>query len=720
MTKDKSTEISLFAIVDAVRRRKLYLILPTIALTAGFAYYAYQQPDLYSAQTLIVAQPMATVQDYVEAAGAPHANHFLNVEEQLQQARQTLFADGVFELVVEELGLADGRTTAVAAEDLRNRVQVDLQEENSLHLHAEPTVVSFYITVQGLDPVVIRDVANRLGTIFIERASAQRGQRVDQVATFIDGELDQVRGRLERQDAQLQDYKRQAIQELPEQMATNLRMLESLQDELLRTAEILAADENRIAAIRAEMSELEKQGALEITEEKSANRTRLDDLGLQLKGLEARYTANHPEVVRVRGEIVDLEQIVAGEGRDTRVQPSPLYGRYVQLQGERDAIEQRLAAGRQDRSGVEGQIETYRRRIEATSGHERVLAELTRDYATTQEQYERLLERQQNAALARSFESQNQGIIFRMASPAVVPGAPYSPQRARTILLGVFAGLGLGLLGGLVAEGRDTTFADVDALESATTVPVLGTIPAVSTGRAWKRALGRAPGKVVPMLDDPHGLAAEQYQVLAMKLRQRAGSDPSRVIVITSASGGEGKTVTAINLAAALSEGSSDRTILIDADLRKPKIDEYLEIYPVEGRQMNDLLAKGKEPDLTPYVWKRGGLSVIPARSEDNPLSLLSSENARAAIQSLRDRFRFVLIDAPPVLPIADAHVLSGIADEVIFVVRAGVTPRESLGRAIDTLGAKNLSGMVLNDVDYKRSRYRYSYEYYRKNTQQT
>lgn len=722
MARKLSREITLFSLQEAARRRKLHLILPAVLLTVGFAYYAYELPDLYRSQVLITARPMATVQDYVNASGEPHGNHLLNIEEQLQQARQTLFSGGVLETLVEERGLSGDRATA-AIEDLRSRVQVDLQQENALHEHSEPTFVSFYVSVQGRSPEEVRETANRLGELFVERASAARGQRVEQVASFIDSELNQVRQRLERQDEAIQQYKRQAVQELPDRVATNLRMLESLQDELLRMNEAVANDENRRASILAEMSELENQGALETTTTKSPNRAKLDELRVALNGLEARYRPGYPDIVRIRGEIADLSEIVASETDGTRVETSPLYGRYVQLKGELDAVEQRLASNRQELSGTSEQVAIYRDRVEAAPDHERVLTELTRVQAITQEQYENLLARQHDASLARSFESLNKDIVFDIASVAPLPQAPYAPQRARIILLGVVAGLGLGILGAVIAEGRDTTFSNLDDLEESSSVKVLGSVPSVRRGLLRRRRSGKSGmGGGIVMLDQPHSVAAEQYQVLAMKLRQ-SSVPGSTVVLVTSAAGGEGKTVTAVNLALAMSYEPAHTTVLVDADLRKPRVHDYLDKHlDRKGSKtglLNDLLVSGAATLDSDELSRVGNLAVIGSEVEKDPLPILVSDAARRAISALRERFDVVILDAPPVLPIADAHLLATLADEVVFVVRAGETPQEIFTHAIDNLKFAKRLGVVLNGVDYERSKYHYAYEYYRKNYRQ-
>ncbi len=226
---------------------------------------------------------------------------------------------------------------------------------------------------------------------------------------------------------------------------------------------------------------------------------------------------------------------------------------------------------------------------------------------------------------------------------------------------------------------------------------------------------GMNPGKNgIVTLSHPRSIASEQYRILAMKVQQQLGDDSAKVVAVTSASGGEGKTTTAINLSIALSGAIEGRVLLVDSDLRKPRIHQYLDFKPSGG--FSDLLTN-QDDDIYKYAWKMKDLYVIPGKSNlSNPVGALASNRARALFARLRQEFRLIVIDSPPILPIADSHILAGLADGVIIVVRARRTPRELFQRALESFDAANMLGVVLNDLDYQHSRYAYAYEYYKKN----
>lgn len=212
------------------------------------------------------------------------------------------------------------------------------------------------------------------------------------------------------------------------------------------------------------------------------------------------------------------------------------------------------------------------------------------------------------------------------------------------------------------------------------------------------------------MLTDHHSVASEQYQLLALKTRQQLKAVRSPLLAVSSVVSGEGKTVTSLNLGLALAGTASGRVLLIDSDLRKPRVHEYLGLKA--GKGFSDLLqAPGDE--IGKYVWKLGDLFIMPGGSIlANPVSLLASQSVPDLFKRLRGEFDFIVVDTPPVLPIVDTHILAGLVDGVILVVRARYTRREVLERGLESFQVTNLLGAVVNDVDYQRSRYAYAYQY--------
>ena len=163
-----------------------------------------------------------------------------------------------------------------------------------------------------------------------------------------------------------------------------------------------------------------------------------------------------------------------------RAEPSATYLRYVELKSELEGIDQRIKSYRRDQQHIAGEIAKYSERIEATPQNERVIEDMQREYQVGELQFHALLDKQLDAKLAKGFEESETYVAFAIVEPASLPTAPYSPQRGRLVLMGIFAGLGLGLVTAFFLEQNDTTFGTVDDFQAFTTLPVIGVIPNVA------------------------------------------------------------------------------------------------------------------------------------------------------------------------------------------------------------------------------------------------
>ena len=223
-------------------------------------------------------------------------------------------------------------------------------------------------------------------------------------------------------------------------------------------------------------------------------------------------------------------------------------------------------------------------------------------------------------------------------------------------------------------------------------------------------------------LYDQNGMAGEQFRKLQVKLRalRHATGDKLSTIVVTSPLMGEGKTACALNIAIALSYDQSDRRVLlVDCDVRKPKVHTFLENKPVRG--LLELLdGKASLADLTMTMPGRNlDIIAIPPTLGSNgsrPHSL-PIEKLKELFRSMVPQYEFIVCDGPPILPTADAAGLVNICDGALMVVRAGVTPRPATGKALSAVDKTKLIGFVLNGVPESRMG-RYYYKYYETTTE--
>jgi capsular exopolysaccharide synthesis family protein len=296
--------------------------------------------------------------------------------------------------------------------------------------------------------------------------------------------------------------------------------------------------------------------------------------------------------------------------------------------------------------------------------------------------------------LVDELETTSQGVSpvrVRVVHGPSLPTLPVSPKTLLNVILGALVGLLLGSVAALTRARLDRTVKKVEEASKFAAAPVIGVV---------LRHPGLESGHVV----DSARMArvAEDYRHLRANLQFLDVDEPPKVIMVSSALPGEGKTTVVINLALALAEGGRKVTV-VEADLRRPKITRYLGL--VGGVGLTNVLAGAADvSDVTQY-YGDDGLAVIAAGpTPPNPSELVASASMADLLGKLRASNDFVLIDAPPILPVADSTGLAVIVDGVLLTVRYGTTRTEQLEQAAATVtrvGARTL-GVILNIVPPK------------------
>jgi capsular exopolysaccharide synthesis family protein len=206
----------------------------------------------------------------------------------------------------------------------------------------------------------------------------------------------------------------------------------------------------------------------------------------------------------------------------------------------------------------------------------------------------------------------------------------------------------------------------------------------------------------------PTSMAAEQYRSLRARLKRAENGRSVRTIVITSPAKGDGKSLTAANLALTMAQEFQQRVLLIDADLRQPTQHQLFGVP--DGPGLADVLmgAAGLQQALVAIPDHH--LTLLPAGvPPGHPAELLGSATMRRTLETLRTRFDRILIDMPPVAPLADLHVVAPLADGILMIVRAGMTPRPAIEQALSGLDVSKVLGLVLNDSgDHGSDKYEY------------
>ena len=213
---------------------------------------------------------------------------------------------------------------------------------------------------------------------------------------------------------------------------------------------------------------------------------------------------------------------------------------------------------------------------------------------------------------------------------------------------------------------------------------------------------------VVTNESDP--IAAEHYRILYTMLEAISLRDYSKTFAVTSAVKGEGKTTTTLNLAYVMAKEFKKKTVVIECDLKNPSIiSNYLETAPISGLEE---VVRNKVGLKTGMVHVAGSdLYILPTvRPVRNSSEILSSQSFSELLGALKTEFEFILMDCPPIIPLADVNIISKMAEGVLLVVRAGKTPKDIVIKAANSITGTNIVGVVLNGVDKAPKEYYYQY----------
>ena len=236
---------------------------------------------------------------------------------------------------------------------------------------------------------------------------------------------------------------------------------------------------------------------------------------------------------------------------------------------------------------------------------------------------------------------------------------------------------------------------------------------------SWERGVpnfrNAKPDKRIVSYHFPNSLITEQYRMLRTNLKTEMAKGQAKVILISSAIHGEGKTITAANLAHSLAEMENCKVLLVDADLRRGKVADYLGL----GKDLpglTDLLSKNLASKEIMVRNSVPNLFILPCGPvAKNPSELVGSHRFRTLIKELRNRFDYVLIDSPPIMSVADASILARETDGLLMVIQARRTPKTVVAHANQLFKQSDvrLLGYVLTNVEYQSADYHYYYHYY-------
>lgn len=557
-------------------------------------------------------------------------------------------------------------------------------------------------------------IANTYADVYVAEQIAAKASATTKASAWLSQRVEEMRGRVTAADAALEKYK--AEQSLFDPGGENLsnRQIQTLNEQLVDARAKAAAARSKYELLKQITPERIRSAAASSDALQSpvvsALRAQYASAAQALAEKNARYGAEHPQVATARAQVFDVERQITAE-----------ISRIVTSADN----EYRIAKSREE--SLIASLDELKEKAGTFNQAAVKLRELERDAQANRDLFQSFLNRAKQTA-----EASLQIADSRVVSAAVVPISTSYPKRALMIGLGFFGMLGLSVALALARDSFRSGFRHVLDIENALGLHPLATIPFVAADGARTGSHGAGPRLLqlpspsadvsVPLrrdsiatsrrlaslvLDDPDSVYAESVRSLYFSLKRQADGSPIGAIMVTSALPGEGKSTVAASLARIATE-SGDRVLLIDSDLRHPRIANILALEGEYGlpevlRDPADLNACVQyDPHSELYVI--AGYHRVPGREA---LRLLSSKHMSRVLGLARQSFALVIVDAPPLLPVADPRALIEHVDGIALVVASMRTPKDAVETALRECPElhQKLAGVVLNGAaeDYNR-----------------
>jgi succinoglycan biosynthesis transport protein ExoP len=563
----------------------------------------------------------------------------------------------------------------------------------TLRVAAVPKTQLIEVRFRARDPQLAADVANTLTNAYIERNFRTRYEATMQASDWLSKQLDDLKKNVEASQERFTEYQKKSgiigtdephnvfIAQLDE---TNKQMAGAQAERILREARYRVAVTGNPELI----ADIVPTSSLAILRIQQA------DLQNQYAQLTSKYGTAYPRVEQVSTQLKQVDSSITRQIAEVRTR-----------------LEQEYQAALKTENGLDVELAKQKQQAYKMNDSGIQFAILKKDFDSSRDLYDSLMKKLKEAGIVAGLRSTNVDII----DPAEAPIKPAEPRvvlnLAVGLLLGMFSGVGLAFL----LENLDTTITAPESGDILVNMPMLGIVPHLSlNGSRSHKHLSDEEKNLPFLLTRPESHLAESFRALRTTLLLSSAGAPPKVIIVSSAAPGEGKTTVSINLALTFAQKGS-RVLLVDADMRRSGVQGRLGLQDQRGLS-SCLAGRIDASELIKPMPGGMGLDVLPSgQTPPNPVELLDSERMRELITQGRERYDHILFDTPPMVGLSDALVLSPCADAVLLVARSALTSRQSLSRARDILARINAHtvGVIINDLNLESVDYYHYYGYY-------
>jgi succinoglycan biosynthesis transport protein ExoP len=682
-----STFISSAGFWYVLSRRRWTIIGVTALLTATAAIASFLMRPVFKATARLEIEPetpmLQSLNDIYQRTDADDV--FLQTQIQILQSQQLAWQ------TIEELDLAKSLDVFAAGELSkeeigRHKIQLIAEFENRLKLEIIPKTRMLSVSYEGPDPQLAARVATAFANNYLDYNFRQKDEAIRR-SGWMEHQLSELKSDVEKSQQALVYYEQKNhIVNTSENQDVLGQMLGDLSRDLTNAQGASMEKKSlylRLAENPGQMAGLAHDDLLQKLEERAA------ELKEEHTELAAQYGPNYPKATRVQKQIDENQAEIQKE--QGRVLDRVRNDYAVALSRERLAsaavAHQKDEVGKQNQLMVEHNL-------------------LKHEFETNQHIYQSLLGRLKDATITAGLRSTN----IHLVDSALVPSLPVRPRKSLNIAVAFVGGLFLGVMGAFARDRMDYSIKTVGEVEALAVTPVLGVIPFAPKLRGRKHQpakLGKEQELAVALTRSPSSSLSEAFRALGTAVLTPL--NPLKILLVTSPEAGEGKTITAMNLAQALAQRKGP-VLLVDCDMRKGRVASALGIRNDIGLS-TVLYGEDDISDALQQSMPEPNLWVLPSGPTPlDPVRLLSTEKLVLLLKTLGTKFQHIVMDSPPVLPVTDATILSTLANGVLLVVASGSTSRQGLVRTrqiLATAGAR-VVGIAVTNLDSHSPGFKY------------
>ena len=728
-----------------IASRNKWVIAGAIALSLTLALgYLLIAPQYYQSQTLIVAEERKGIDEVINK-GEDADKHF---EKRLFLIQKQIINHDFLGAIAKEYTLhpdgSDSQGELAGWGDLASMTKIERAMIDPAGGKGSGNLVDgFVVSFLDRDPQTARRVTARIADKFIEENNSEREKEIEGTGEFLEEELRLMKRELEKREENISGFKKSHLGNLPQQADTNLRALDRVEAEIAATNEGLQRHSDKLGNLNQEVHLYRttgqssfRSGATRSVEPDPLFR-HLKELREKLVKLRAEFWDGYPEIILTKEEIRQTEEEltnVYGPDALRADKTAPLDPVLQDLLKQQSEARTEIGLLRQRLDQLRTTKRELERRLDRSPAVEQELLVLERDYTNLKNNYAMLLDKRLHTRVEENIGKRQKGGKYRILDRANLPGEPAIPNKPRVLVLGLLFGCVLGAGLSVLRERLTPQFRSAEDVEFLLAGPrLLAAIPDFSS--LWRTASApgyfqapalprplsgmteRSQSEIVPSRQPlaersglheidrrfvakmfPRSMAAEQYRVAAARLQLLNMTGAPMVVAVTSAIKGEGKTTTVINLGYTLSRDFGKRVLVMDCDFVYPEMKAFLESpvrYGLVDCLRSDIpvqQAMSAFTDVPCWIMPAG-----EAVADSN--ELLRAGQLGRVLSQLREEFDYVLINAPPILPVATMNVLESHCDFLLLVVRANLTSKQAVKQAIGALRADRPIHVILNGV---------------------